>query len=333
VTRSRLIALAVLLLALAAGGGVTLAAFTATATNSGNTFSAGAALTGMRVATGTYTGNGVDNRNFAGITTFQPEVVIIKAATAQTAVLRTASFPGDLTKDMTGATMVAGNMIQALTATGFQVGNDARVNQNTVRYDWIAFRSQPQQMAYNTYNGNGAASQAIGGLGFSPNYVLVIGAASAVVQRSSSMSTTFRFDETAAAANGITSLDSNGFTVGNSAETNTNGQQYAYIAFNELGGLVHEDSYTGNGVDNRGITGATFQPAYVLVKSGTTGNVCDRAVQRPASIAGDNTLYFSNVANFANGIQALQADGFQVGTNCRVNSNGATYNWVAFKAN
>ena len=43
--------------------------------------------------------------------------------------------------------------------------------------------------------------------------------------------------------------------------------------------------------------------------------------------------YFPNVATFASGIQALQADGFQVGTNCRVNTNGTTYNWVAFKAN
>ena len=43
--------------------------------------------------------------------------------------------------------------------------------------------------------------------------------------------------------------------------------------------------------------------------------------------------YVPNDATIPSGIQALQAHGFQVGTNCRVNTNGTTYNWVAFKAN
>jgi hypothetical protein len=331
VIRSRLIALASLVLALAAGGGVAIAGFSATTSNSGNSFSAAAAFgAGMRVQTGTYTGNGNDNRNIP--VTFQPELVIVKAANANAAVMRTTSFPGDLTKPVPGTTAVAADMIQALTATGFQVGRDARVNSNTVRYDWVAMRTYAGQMALGTYAGTGA-SQSITGLGFSPDYVIVLSSPGPVLQRSTSMTTTFRFDETAAAANGITALGSNGFTVGTSTEANTNGTTYAYVAWNEIGGLMKEGSYTGDGADNRGITGATFQPTYAMVKSSTTGAICDRAVQRPASMPGDSTLYFSAVANFADGIQALQTDGFQLGTNCRVNTNGNPYYWTAWRSN
>lgn len=35
---------------------------------------------------------------------------------------------------------------------------------------------------------------------------------------------------------------------------------------------------------------------------------------------------------FANGIQTLEADGFQVGTDTTVNESGTTYAWVAFRA-
>jgi hypothetical protein len=44
------------------------------------------------------------------------------------------------------------------------------------------------------------------------------------------------------------------------------------------------------------------------------------------------SLYFPNVANLSNAIQALQPDGFQVGTDCRVNEGSASsYHWIVFK--
>ena len=313
-----------------AGGAAALAAFTATTSNPGNTFAAAGTFGGMKVATGTYTGNNQDNRAIA--VAFQPDVVIVKADRAEYAVIRTSSMTGDVSKAMGGATALTADLIQALTATGFQIGRDAAVNRNNTRFDWIAFKTYANQMTVGSYTGNGG-SQTIGSLGFSPDYAMVLSAgADAAVQSSRTMGATFRFDETAAAANGVSSLDSNGFSVGNSAETNVNGRTYHYIAWNEVHGLMQESRYNGNGGDNRNISGVTFQPDYVIVRSSTNGNICDRGVHRPASLAAtDSSLLFANVANAANVIQAFNATGFQVGTDCKVNTNPKPYYWMAFR--
>jgi hypothetical protein len=51
---------------------------------------------------GSYPGNGTDNRAITGLK-FQPDVVIIKASnSAQEAVIRTSSMSGDLSKPMGG---------------------------------------------------------------------------------------------------------------------------------------------------------------------------------------------------------------------------------------
>jgi hypothetical protein len=312
-----------------AGGAAALAAFTATTSNPDNNFAAAATFGGMKVATGTYTGNNTDNRAIA--VAFQPDVVIVKGDRAEFAVIRTSSMAGDVSKPMGGATALTADLIQALTATGFQIGRDTAVNRNGTRYDWIAFKTYANQMKVGSYTGNGT-SQSIGSMGFSPDYAMVLSAgADAAVQSSRTMGTTFRFDETAAAANGVSSLDSNGFSVGNSAETNVNGRTYHYIAWNEVHGLMHESSYAGNGGDNRNIGGVTFQPAYVIVRPSTNGTDCDRGVHRPASLVGDSSLHFPNLVNAADVIQALNATGFQVGSDCKVNANGRSYYWMAFR--
>jgi len=318
-----------LVLALLGGGATAYAAFTATTTNPGNSFSAAAAFGGMRVQTGFYTGNNTDNRNV--VVGFQPAVVIVKGNNAQNAVARTASVPGDLSKPLAGNTAPAANMIQAFGATTFQVGTSSTVNAVLTRYDWIAFSAYPKQLAEGLYTGNGS-SQSITGLGFSPDYVIVAGGgATPAVQRSACMSTTFRFDETAATANGITSLDADGFSLGSSPQVNTNGTSYLYVAWNEVGGLMSQGSYTGDGYDNRSITGVGFQPDWVSVRSGANGVVCNRGVHRTGTLTAGSSQYFANVANLTDAIQNLEASGFQVGTNCRVNANGSTYYWTAFR--
>jgi hypothetical protein len=316
------------LAAVAGGGGVAIAAFTATTSNPGNGFTAAGAFGGMKVATGTYNGNATAGRPIP--VTFQPDAVIVKASTAQNAVMRTSTMAGDASKAMGGATGLTANLIQALTGTGFTVGSSNVVNQMGIRYDWIAFKGYAKQMKVGSYLGNGTG-QAIASAGFSPDYVMVLSAgANAAVQRSRPMGATFRFDPTAALANGVTSLDDDGFSVGNSAETNFNGRTYHYVAWNEVHGLMQESTYNGTGGDNRNI-GVTFQPAYVMVRSSTNGNICDRGVHRPATLPGDSTLHFPNIANAANVIQALQPTGFQVGTDCKVNTNLKPYYWMAFR--
>jgi hypothetical protein len=89
-------------------------------------------------------------------------------------------------------------------------------------------------------------------------------------------------------------------------------------------------TYTGNAADNRAITGVGFQPDFVIVKD--TGN--SEGAARTSSMAGDLTKPMGSLTTLqTDNIQSLDADGFTLGTNNRVNRNGRTYYWSAFKAN
>ncbi len=90
-------------------------------------------------------------------------------------------------------------------------------------------------------------------------------------------------------------------------------------------------SYTGNGVDNRAITGLGFQPDMVYIKARTARS----SMMRLSTFgAGDATkdIGVSNGNFVLNNIQSLDADGFTIGTDVRVNENAVTYDYVAFKA-
>lgn len=86
-------------------------------------------------------------------------------------------------------------------------------------------------------------------------------------------------------------------------------------------------TYTGNGVDSTNITGVGFRPDLVIVKGGA--NI---ACWRNKHNRGDSTMYLAgNTANFADGIQEILSDGFQVGTDAKVNANGTTYYYIAIR--
>jgi hypothetical protein len=314
------------------GAAMAYAAFVATTANSGNSFQAAACFSTQRMATGSYTGNApTDNRTIS--VGFQPNFVIVKADTAQIAIARTSSMSGDASKPMAGATGLVADRIQSLTASGFTVGTNAQVNANGTIYRWVAFKSGCGTLEVGSYAGNGGASQAITGAGFQPELAMLMpGAANRSTQRYSGMTTTFRFDGGTGIANVVNSLDADGFTVGNAPEANTNGTTYHYVAFNDVAGSVVKSNYIGNGVDNRNIGGVGFQPDYVMIRANDTATA--RSGQHlPASLSGGNSLFWANTANTNNGIQALQAGGFQVGTDASVNAgpSGPTYHYIAFK--
>ena len=281
-----------------------------------------------QVLSGTYTGDGTDSR-FIDQLGFQPDVVIVKGAGAQVAVIRSSSMAGDNTKPMTGATALTANLVEALNTTGFTIGDDSRVNQNAVDYHWIAFRQGSKRLKVGSYTGNGAASQAITGVGFSPEFVIIMAATgSEAVWRSSADTESFNFT-TGAGATWISALGADGFTVANDARVNTNGTTYHYVAWNEVDGVMDVGAYTGNATDGTNITTTTFQSEYVLVKRDGASD----AVHHPASVGQttDSNLFFTATAAAANGIQQLTATGFQVGTDAVVNSNNQTYNYVAWR--
>jgi hypothetical protein len=334
VTRSRRSRALLILAALAVLVAVpaTIAAFSATASNSGNSFQAAPIFPGaLKMATGTYAGNSVNNRAITGLG-FQPDVVIVKGNSAVEAVARTSTMTGDATKPLIGATGLTANYIKSLNADGFTVGTSSRVNITGTTYYWTAVKANAGALKVGTYTGNGGA-QSITGAGFQPEYVAVLGTpAQRAVQRFAGMTRGFQFDADLGTTTRITSLNADGFSVGTSAEVSTAGQTYHYIAFNDSPGAIKVASYTGNNTDNRSITGAGFQPQYVMLRANDTATA-RRGYARPASLTGDNTLYFEALANANNRIQALQADGFQVGTDVSANATGVTYYYLGLNSN
>src|SRR4051794_35771971 len=307
------------------------ASFTASSSNPSNSITAATAFPGIRVASGSYTGTGVDSRAITGVG-FQPDVVMVKSDdNSGVAEIRPSTMAGDVTKPMTGNTALTANLIQSLDSNGFTLGNDNAVNRNSRAYHWVAFKSYTGHMALGSYTGNGT-SKSITGLGFSPEYAMVLPAGNtASVQRMSAMTRTFTFGADTGSTTGITSLDSNGFSVGNSTSVNSNAATYHYVAWNQDVDEMNAASYTGTGASHS-VTGVGFQPTFVMVHANdtTTGRA---GAMRSSALSGTASQLFTATANESTGITALQSDGFQVGTNASatVNNNGTTYDYTAFK--
>ncbi len=319
------VAAAALVLGVALTIGQTFGAFGSVAANSGNSFAAASDF--FRFASGGYTGNATDGRTISGVG-FQPDLVLVKGNNTSVGAGRTSTMSGDATKPLSGATALSTDRIQSITSDGFTLGTNAAVNGNGVAYQWAAFDSG-KEMKVGSYTGNGAATQGITGLGFQPESVLILPAsAQTAVMRSAGMTTTFPLGSGTGTANQINSLDANGFTVGNSAATNANGTAYHYVAFDSATGTLRATTYTGNGTDNRGITGVGFQPRFVLLRANDTATA-RRGIWRTASLTGDASMNFTGAANATNLIQALQADGFQLGTDGNVNASAITYHLLA----
>ncbi|HXC03638.1 MAG TPA: T9SS type A sorting domain-containing protein [Bacteroidia bacterium] len=89
------------------------------------------------------------------------------------------------------------------------------------------------------------------------------------------------------------------------------------------------DTYIGNGTSGYALTGLSFQPDLIIIKGTgatpayirTTGDAANES--KEMDVAG---------AYAADAILSFSASGFTLGTNAGVNSNGATYDFVAFQA-
>lgn len=285
---------------------------------------------------GYYVGTGA-SKTISGLG-FQPDFVIIKSSTsAGVGVFKTSTMAAANTAYYSAtADNTANNLV--LNADGFTVGTLANVNSINVLYRWIAFNgsdcTSSGYFCVGTYTGNGAASRAIA-TGFQPDMVMVKRSTAVAAHfRTASMATnrTEFFTSTAANTAGayIASMGTTGFNIGTT--DNTSGGTFYYVAFRAGGGNFEEGTYVGNGTDNRSIAGTGFQPNLVLVKNSTSTTVNNRrSVMSGDKHFGDQTSYVSDaVADTTNMIQAMESDGFQVGSGVNANQSGTTMYWVAF---
>ena len=294
----------------------------------------------LRVATGTYTGNGT-SQTITGLG-FQPDAVIDKAATnSGAAVMSTTTMGTNATKPLAGATAPTTGMITSLSAptNGFSVGNNAATNANGKAYYWTAFKWIGDS-GIGSYTGNGTAGHAITGLGFSPDYLIGLGnVAQPAAERMSPSTRTYSFDKTGNATlggtrvtNGFTSLDTNGFTLGTNGAVNNTGTTNYYAAFNQCASQMTTGSYTGTNATQQ-VSGAGFTPSFLTIRGDDTGTARD-GVMRNAALTGSETQLFSATAdNTTNMITSLSVptSGFTVGNNAATGANGVTYDYAAFK--
>ena len=277
----------------------------------------------FRMATGTYNGNGVDNRTIGGLG-FQPDFVIVKNNSSQVAFIRTSTMPtsGNNSKPATGSAGLTTG-IRSLTSDGFTLATNANVNASGATYQWMAFKAGAGVLSVGSYTGNNGG-RSINGAGFQPEYAAVFPASTTpATQRYAGMSGGFLFFDGVGTSQRITSLDADGFSVHSSH--NSTGTVYHYVMFNEVPGTIEQGLYTGTGSAQS--INAGFQPDYVMIRG--DANVIGH--HRPASLGGTSSQFFNAAGNTTSGITSLNPTGFSVGTDSSVNSSGPTYYYLALK--
>jgi hypothetical protein len=309
---------------------------------------------------GTYTGNGLDNRSIdstvdAGLT-FQPDFVFVKNAnptTAVAAVYNSRESYGDGSFSFLDAVRAVDQIQQRLSGGGFQVGLSSPVNGNGNTLYYAAFGGAPPpparsgtfRMAEGTYAGTGIA-QNITTVGFQPDLVLIKHRDQATdrhtVFRTSMMamdSTAYLSSATANFTLGITSLNANGFSIGTSANVNTAGDTYHFVAYgnasrpDKAGGAADFaiGSYSSHNINPLTVDTLPFQPDLLTIKR----YGANYGVFRTSAMVGDITDTFSAAAAFTGGITSLDANGFTLGNNAVVNTGptiNQLYHYFAFKS-
>lgn len=283
------------------------------------------------IQTGYYYGTGT-TRSVTGLG-FTPELVLIKADTVAGALVwKSSAMPSAVTTYLGVATADNTETEITLDADGFTVSAALEVNTINVTYTFIAFAGSDCTsggvFCVGVYTGNAGSTQEIE-TGFQPDLVWV--------KRTTALAGTFRtssmnnnhaalFSATANDTSGVyfQTLNSDGFTVG--ATNNTNGGAYYYVAFKSLATKLFVGQFTGNGTDNRNITGVGFEPDFVMVKQ-TSATV---ALFNTTEMYGDYSSLTTATASAVNHIQSLDADGFQVGNSTSINVNGIVNYYFAF---
>ena len=284
--------------------------------------------------TGKYPGNGT-SQPIAGLG-FQPMVVIVKADAAEYAVWRSDKMIGDSTAYFVNTAVNFTGGVTSLDADGFSVGANSTVNSSGVTYYYTAFGDGGAGDIFTgSYTGDGVDDRNIIGIGFQPVLIWVKGnVAGSGRWRSSSHvgDSSSRFSSVGDDVNFIQNFQADGFQIGTDFSVNSGAGSptYYYVAFKANPSQLSMGDYTGNGVDDRNITGVGFRPDYLWVKSSSTA---DGLRHRSDKISGDLTLLMCSVTceSQTNNIQTLSLDAFQLGSDPSINLNTVVYHYVAWK--
>jgi len=233
--------------------------------------------------------------------------------------------------------------ITSLDVDGFTVGNSVYTNENGETEDWLALKDNGAgDMKIGSYVGDGGVTQAITGVGFDPELVIVQqdqddpdkDAPRDAHWRTDTLTNPpqaglFRVGLFPVGEFYIVSLDVGGFTVGQFGPANRLNVTYFYAAFRGSANF-ETGTYTGDGTDAREITlPGTID--WVGLKKNTLLNANIPFIFRntESGVTDEASDCAENVAA-ANQIESFGANGFTVGSHDRANTDTATYDWFAF---
>ena len=250
-----------------------------------------------------WTGDGTDGRSITGLG-FKPDFVWIKNRTDGTRshllydVVRPIST--QLSSDANSAEVYVADRFDSFDSDGFTGGNLINTDtKNFVAWCWKAGGaavsntdgSITSQVSANrdagfsivTYTGNGSTGTVGHGLNDAPNMILCKnrdGTDQWFVYHDSldvSSNKALRLNSTLAAYGaspaGINAASSSTFTLGGDrAETNTNDQDYIAYCWHSVSGFSKFGSYTGNDNADGPFVYTGFKPAWIMVKSYSSGH-------------------------------------------------------------
>lgn len=283
------------------------------------------------IRTGSYVGDGTDNRSITVEAGFQPDIVFTIPDAPEYIFEKSTAHGGLDSSILATNSEYLENFIQAFEANGFQVGSGADVNQSGKNIYYVAIKIDSADSASGSYTGDGVDNRDITGVGFDPTYVYI--------KRDGTTRGQFMTDECAAndsqnfnngvsQTNSIQDLIADGFEIGTNATVNTSNSNYVWSAFKDVSNGFETGTYVGDGTDDRSIT-VGFQPLAVIVKNDGTG-YCNIMTTDMNAIS-ESKRFYNNAAALADRIQAIEANGFQVGTDNAVNNSADNYYWIAWK--
>lgn len=116
-----------------------------------------------------------------------------------------------------------------------------------------------------------------------------------------------------------------------SDEAANSGNSYQASA-SSFGLQMATGSYGGNGAATQSIGGAGFQPDVVIIKANTNNQIAVMKTSTMTNASNHSKDLAAATALATNMIRTLDVNGFTVGNSAKVNANGTTYHWTAFKA-
>ncbi|NBW17394.1 MAG: hypothetical protein EBR82_56380, partial [Caulobacteraceae bacterium] len=187
------------------------------------------------------------------------------------------------------------------------------------------------------YTGTGA-SNSISSLGFSPDLVWIKNRGTttshAIYDTTRGAQSQLSSDTTGdqvTSSSGLTSFDSNGFTIGTSTLVNTSGTQYVAWGWDESAKSgLDIVSYTGNGANRTISHNLGVAPKMIIVKARTTAGADQGWPVYHSSLANTEYVLMESTAAKSTGADYWNSTSptssvFSLGTNSAVNANNDTY--------